>query len=362
MHNLTLTEEQAMIRDTVRKLVQDVIEPKALEHDEHETLSRAGFDALAELGMFAAAVPEEHGGAGLGLLSLVVALEEVARACGSTARLLLSQGGQCCAALAGTEAGAGLFESLATGAVLGAFVGPEHCIVATAADDGFVLEGTAEYVTAAAAADVLVVCAWVDDTPVLLRSAPDAVQVEPLHALGYRAAAPGRIIFGNARIAADAVLARGDEAAAAFERARRGGQIGGAAIACGSALASVEFGRRHTEERIAFGKPLARQQAVGHKLIDSRRRAEAARHLTWHAARLADLGEDATEAGSFARLSAVEAALIAADESIQVHGGYGFTVEYHVERHYRDAKTLEVLEGGAMQLRDTLAARMAAQP
>src|SRR5690606_19623568 len=108
-------------------------------------------------------------------------------------------------------------------------------------------------------------------------------------------------------------------------------------------------------ERVAFGKPLLQQQAVAHKLVEAARRTEAARHLTWHAARLADAGEDAAEAASRARLTAIDALLFAADEGIQVHGGYGFTVEYHVERHYRDAKTLEVLEGGTLRLRDALA-------
>ena len=115
------------------------------------------------------------------------------------------------------------------------------------------------------------------------------------------------------------------------------------------------MGRRHATERIAFGKPLIQQQAVAHKLAESRRHAEAARQLVYHAARLADAGDDAREIAVMAKLAACEAAVYAADEGIQILGGYGFTVEYHVERHYRDAKTLEVLELGRSELLDTLA-------
>lgn len=361
MHNLTLTEEQAMIQDTVRKFVQDVAEPQALDHDEHSKFVRPGFDALAELGLFGAAMPEDQGGAGLGLLSLVVALEEIGKACGSTGRVFLTQAGLCLGALEGLESGAEELGALAMGETIGAFVGPEHGVTAEADGDGVALTGAVDYVTAATEAGVLLVCARQGGDALLVKVDPADATIEAVHALGYRAAAPGRITFDGTKVAGDAVLARGADAEAAFARAALAARIGGAALAVGSALASVEHGRRHAEERIAFGKPLARQQAVGHKLIESRRRAEAARHLAWHAARLADLGEDAEEVAEMARLTAVDAAVHAADESIQIHGGFGFTVEYHVERHYRDAKTLEVLDGGALELRDALVARMAAR-
>ena len=105
-----------------------------------------------------------------------------------------------------------------------------------------------------------------------------------------------------------------------------------------------------------IGKLLA-QEAVVRKLVECRRQSEAARHLTWHAARLADLGQDGVDAALQARLLAVDAMVTAADEAIQIHGGYGYTVEYHVERHYRDGKTLEVLDGGASDLLNRLGAR-----
>jgi butyryl-CoA dehydrogenase len=353
MHNLTLDDELSMIQDTVRKLVQDVVDPAALEHDEHRRFFRSSFDALAETGLFGAAVGEDDGGAGLGLLSLVVACEELGRACGSSGRLFATQAGTVPRALAGVAAAADLMEAVLTGEKLVAFVGAEHGVCATVDGASASLTGVARYVTGAGEAGVLLVAASAEGGQVLCAVDPSAASIElQEQGLGYRGAAPARVVLDGA---AGQVLASGDEAAAALARATLAADIAAAALAAGSALASVELGRRHTAERIAFGKPLARQQAVGHKLVEGLRRAEAARQLAYQAARVADAGGDAAQLAAIARLTAVDAAIHAADESIQVHGGFGYTVEYHVERHYRDAKTLEVLDGGACAIRDGLA-------
>ncbi len=362
MHNFQLSEEQTMVLETVRKYVQDVAGPQALEHDEHRKFVGEAFADLAETGMLGAAIGEDAGGAGLGMLSLVVAVEELAKGCTSSARLFLNSGGQCAMALEGIDAAADLLGGVLMGESTMGFVGPEWGV--TFAEDGgsLIVDGVAEPVTAATEAQQFLVCARSESGDAALVLVPAAsATVEPSASLGFRATAPGKVVCAAVTVAGDAVLARGADAEAAFRRAALASQIGGAALAVGSALASIEHSRRHTSERIAFGKPLARQQAVGHKLVESRRRALAARHLAWHAARLVDLGEDAQETAWFARLSALDAAVHAADEAIQVHGGYGYTVEYHVERHYRDAKTLEVLDGGSLAPRDALDACLAAQ-
>lgn len=361
MHNFELSDEQTMIQETVRKLVTDVIEPQALENDEHGRFVRTAFDGLAELGLLGIAIEEGSGGAGLGMLSFVVALEEIARGCGSTARLLLSQCGLCGLALQGLPAATDALGELASGAAIGAFVGPEFGIGATADGDGYVLEGQAGCVTAATEAKLLVVAARLAGAPALFVVPAASAAIAPVAALGYRASAPGSVGFARVRVTAASLVATGADAVAALARASNAALIGGAAIAVGSAFASVEHARRHTEERIAFGKPLARQQAVGHKLVEALRRAQGARHLCWHAARLVDLGQDAVDVARNAKLSALDAAVLAADEGIQVHGGYGYVVEYHVERHYRDSKALEVLDGGCLVLRDALAASLAAR-
>ena len=344
MHNLQLTEDQDLIVDTVRKFVADVVAPKAQEHDEHRTFARAEFDGLAELGVFGLCVAEANGGAGMGFVPLVAALELVGAHSGSLAGLWIAQ---VQAALA-LEAAGGSLDDLVAGSKVATFVGPEHGVkLANGA-----VTGAAELVPAAAAADLLVVAARDGDKPAL--AIVTGLAAQQLRSLGLASAAPGRVTFGGGKVE---VVATGDTAKQAIARAQLAAWLGVAATAVGGANASVQAAKKHAGERIAFGKPLLVQEAVQRKLVESQRLADAARQLTWHAARLADLGEDATDAALQARLSAVEAVVHASDEAIQIHGGFGYTVEYHVERHYRDGKTFEVLDGGAEALRQRLAAR-----
>lgn len=346
--NFQLSEEQTMILDTVRKFAQDNVEPKALDNDEHCVFVRQNFDGLAELGMLGIPLSEDSGGAEMGWLSLVVALEELARNCGSTARLLLSQTALCGLALEGHEAA----EQVAGGEKLAAFVGSDSAIRATADGDGFVLDGVAELVTAAVEADLLVVAAKTSEGESLLCCLPaEAASREAVTALGFRATAPGRIRFESVPVAADGLVARGPDADAMLQRVHVAACIGAGAISVGMAQASAAVAAAYSKERIAFGKPLARQQAVALKISDCISATTAARHLVYHAARLVDSDRDASSAAAMAKLAGVNAAIQAGDEGIQILGGYGFVVEYHVERHYRDAMTLANLEGGTELLR-----------
>lgn len=346
MHNLQLTEDQDLIVDTVRKFVADALHPKVMELDEHRTFAREQFAGLGELGLFGLCVAEDHGGAGLGFLPYVAALESIGSASASIARLWIAQL-QC--ALALEAAGAGQLDAIAGGARLGAFVGPEHAL---AFGDGKVA-GTAELAPGGGAADLFVVAATAAGQPALLAVEAAAVERTALRSLGLASAAPARLRFAGAPAA---VLATGAAAAAAIARAELAAWLGVAATAVGGGSAAVQAAKQHAGERIAFGKPLLAQEAVVRKLVESQRGLEGARQLAWHAARLADLGSNATEAALQARIAAIDAMVAAADEAIQIMGGYGYTVEYHAERHYRDAKTLEVLDGGNERLRDRLAA------
>ncbi|MEC9048759.1 MAG: acyl-CoA dehydrogenase family protein [Planctomycetota bacterium] len=341
MHNLQLTEDQEMVVDTVRKLVSDDVAPKVQELDEHRTFVREWFDGLAELGVYALSLAEDSGGAGMGLVPYVAALEAVGEHSGSLARLWI---GQAQAALAMEQAGADLDE-VAAGAKLAVFVGPEHGFELK---DGK-LHGAAELVPAAMEADVLFVAARDGDAPALVQVDAAACQREALHSLGLNSAACGRVTCDGV---AGASL---DNAAAAIARAELAGFLGVAAASVGGALGAIQAAKKHAGERIAFGKPLLAQDAVQRKLVESRRAAYAAQQLTWHAARLMDLGQGAADAAIDARVAAVDALMLASDEAIQIHGGFGYTVEYHVERHYRDGATFGVLDGGSGKLRDRLA-------
>jgi alkylation response protein AidB-like acyl-CoA dehydrogenase len=345
MHNLQLTEDQTMIVDTVRKFVADGVAPHAQELDEHRTFVADQFAGLAELGVFGLCIGEASGGVGMGLLPFVAALEAIGAHSSSLARLWIGQV-QC--ALLLETAGADVSDLLA-GATLATFVGPEHGIVL----DGGRLRGAARLVSAGGVAGMFVVAATQAGAPVLVVVPGSDTKRSELRALGLASAACASVDFTGV---AASPLASGAAATTAMARAQLAGWIGVAATAVGGGQGAVLAAKKHAGERIAFGKPLLVQEAVQRKLVETRRAVDAARHLTWHAARLADLGTDAAEAALAARVAAVDAMVAAADEAIQIHGGFGYTVEYHVERHYRDGKMLEVLDGGAEQQRQRLAA------
>ncbi len=345
MHNLSLSEDQEMIVGTVRKFVADEVAAKAQELDEHRTFARDAFAGLAELGVFGLTIAEARGGAGMGLLPFVAALESVGGHASSLARLWIGQV-QSAAALEGV--GDVDLDAVLGGGELAVFAGPEHGLIVA---NGRV-RGRARVLPAGAEAQRFVVAATQDGEPVLAVVAADAVVASPLRALGLASAGCVAATFDGAA----AIVATGSAATAALERAQLVAWIGVAATAVGGGLGAIAAARRHAGERIAFGKPLLVQEAVQRKLVETRRAVDAARQLTWHAARLADLGLPAAEVAIGARLAAVDAMIAAADEAIQIHGGFGYTVEYHVERHYRDGMTLDVLDGGAEQLRLRLAA------
>lgn len=345
MHNLQLTEDQDMIVDTVRKFVADAVAPAVLELDEHRRFAKGLFDGLAELGVFGVPVAEANGGAGMGLVPFVAALEAVGAHSGSLARLWI---GQAMAAAALEASGhAALGEVL--GGALTTFV---------AAADGLALaggrlQGSAPLCIGGGEAAHFVAIADDGGKSVLVLVDGAKVQRQPLRALGLHSAAPARVTFAGADAT---VLASGEAAVAAGRRAELVAWLGTAAAAVGGGLGACEQASKHAGERIAFGKPLLAQEAVQLKLVEARRQIAGARQLAFHAARLADLGQDAVEAALQARIAAVDAMVLAADEAIQIQGGFGYTVEYHVERHYRDGKTLEVLDGGNAALKNRLAA------
>ena len=240
IHNLQLSEEQNMILDTIRKFVQDTVAPKAIDLDEQHQFARGSVDGLAELGMLGLPISEANDGAELGMLSFVVALEELSKACGASARLLLVHTGLCGRAVDGIEGERAkqLAGKIATGEVLASFVGSEFKIQASPTDgavDGFTLTGSAAMVTAATEADVLLVAATDSDSdsdsdsgsgPLLFAVDADAVHVEAIPALGFRASAPGCITFDATAVSKDQILASGDAARAAIDRADLSAWIG----------------------------------------------------------------------------------------------------------------------------------------
>ncbi|GDY01488.1 isovaleryl-CoA dehydrogenase [Planctomycetota bacterium] len=346
MHNLELTDDQAAILETIKKLVQGVVAPNVLALDEHRQFAQEGLQGLAELGLFGMSVPEVSFGAGMGLVPLVAGCEEIGGQSGSLARLLTAQV-QCGIALA--RAGSGPLEDVLTGGKRAVYLGPEFGIVAV----GSSLSGFCELVPGAGEADLFVIAARGDGAGLYVVDAGKTTRTV-CQSLGLASTAPARVVLSGAQ---GALMASGVDAMVAIESADVAGWIAGAATCVGMGRASLQLARKHSSERFAFGKPLLAQQAVARKLVESQRGLDAARHLAYHAARIHDAQGDAVPVAMAARIAATEAAVHAADEAIQIHGGYGYTVEYHVERHYRDAKTIEVLDGGNELLKDRLAAQ-----
>lgn len=345
MHNLQLTEDQDLIVDTAKKFVADNVAPEVLDLDEHRKFARGQFDGLAELGLFGVCASEDVGGAGMGLLPFAAAVEAIGEQSSSLARLFV---GQVQSARVLEAAGHEDLEEVMMGGKLAVFCGLEYGLTSS----GDAITGTAELVPGGGEADVFY-CATVDgETPRILRVEAGSTARKALTSLGLASSAPARVKFDGA---AATVLSEGDAAQQAIDAASQLGWIGVAANAVGGGSACIAASKSHAAERIAFGKPLARQHAVMRKIVESRQGVDAARQLTMHAARLADAGLDATQSALQARVLGIDAMVRAADEAIQIHGGYGYTVEYHVERHYRDGKTLEVLDGGSEKLRDRLA-------
>ena len=352
--DLSLSETHEQVRDTLRALVRDRLTPGAAERDRAGELARTVLSELGDLGMMGVLIPEESCGAGLDMLALALAVEEVARGDASLACALAAHNALACAqvlASAGAHQRAAWLPELATGARLGAWAALDGA--ARPAGAGWVVDGTARWVVGGTGADLLIVVAPSAEGALGVFAVSGAAMARaPIARMGLCAA-------GHATLSLDGSAAERLEgpgpAPQPGDRVRAGFDIAVAAVGLGVGQAALDAAARHAQERKQFGRPIARFQAIQHKLADMSTALEGARLLTHQAAALHDAGLRAARQAAGARLMAGRAALLAADEAIQIHGGYGYTREYPVERHWRDAKTLTLLDGTPADERDTIA-------
>jgi alkylation response protein AidB-like acyl-CoA dehydrogenase len=344
-----LTPEQLEIRALARRFADERIAPRAAEWDRDHTFPRALFAELGELGLMGVCVPEEHGGAGADFLSYALVFEELSRADAGVGVTVAVHTSACALPLL-AHGGEQYVPPLAAGEELGAFAltepgsGSDAGALRTRAVDGR-LSGTKQWITNGSHASTFIVFAREDAgiSAFVVRAGADGFAVTReeeklgLHSSstadialqdtpGERLGAPG----GGMRIA----LATLD-----------GGRIGIAAQAVGIAQAALELATGYARQRTAFGGPIARFQAIQHKLADMQTEIEAARALTWRAARLKQAGRPHSVEGAQAKLFASAVARRQTGEAIQVLGGYGYTKEFPAERYYRDAKVTEIYEG-----------------
>jgi butyryl-CoA dehydrogenase len=363
--NFELSLEQKMIRDTARELATREILPQAAEIDRTHTFPRKIFSRLGELGLLGIMVPEKWGGAGMDALSYAIALEEIARACASTAVAMSVQSSLVAAPILkeGTDAQrARWLPDLAAGRKIGCFAlsepeaGSDAKAQRTRATrDGtrWVLNGTKNFITNAPVADLAIVLATTDPSKggrgitafIVPMESPGLTIGPPDDKLGIRGAPSAQLFLADCAVGDDARLGPEGEGFKLAMRALDGGRIGIAAQALGIARAAFEDAVRYARERKTFGQPIAEHQAIQFKLADMRTEIEAARMLLWRAAVKKDSGGAYSTDASMAKLFASEVANRAAKEAVQIFGGYGYLRDYPAERHFRDAKITEIYEG-----------------
>jgi len=354
MSDLDLTEEHEEIRALARRFADEQVAPHAAAWDREHRFPRELFAQLAELGLMGVCVPEEHGGAGADYLAYVLVLEELSRAdAGVGVTLAVHTGAGTLPILAhGTPEQIDRYvpplaagEELAAFALTEAEAGSDASALRTRARDGRIT-GAKQWITNGSHAATFIVFARVDDAGVtahLVRGdAPGFRVTREEEKLGLNSSSTADIVLEDTP---GEVLGRPGGGMRIALATLDGGRIGIAAQAVGIAQAAFELATGYAKERAAFGGPIARFQAIQHKLADMQTEIAAARALTWRAARLKAAGRPHTVEGAQAKLFASGVARRQSSEAIQVLGGYGYTKEFPAERYYRDAKVTEIYEG-----------------
>ncbi|MBS1160508.1 MAG: fadfX [Proteobacteria bacterium] len=364
---MILTQEQEMIRDAIRAFAQEQIAPFAADWDKNHTFPRQALRGLAELGVLGMVVPEEWDGAGLGYLELGLAIEEIAAADGATSTIVSVQNSLACMILLkyGSDAlRQEWLKPLARGAKLGCFcltephVGSDAGAITTTArreGDEWVLNGVKQFITTGKEGDVAIVFAVTDkaagkkgiSTFLVPTATPGYIVARLEEKLGQHASDTAQILFENCRIPAANLLGKEGEGYKIALSNLEGGRIGIAAQCIGMARAALEAAVRYAKERTSFGKPLAEHQAIAFLLADMATQLDVARQAVWHAASLRDAGRPCLKEASQAKLFASQMAEKVCSDAIQVHGGYGITMDFPVERIYRDVRVCQIYEGAS---------------
>ena len=362
---MRLTEEQGLIRDTLRAFARERLAPNAARWDREHHFPRDELTALGALGALGVVVPERWGGAGLDYVSLAVALEEIAAGDGAISTVISVQNSVVCGPINafGTDAQKErMLTPLARGDKLGCFclsephVGSDAGAITTRAErqgDSYVLNGVKQFITTGKNADVAVVFAVTDKAAgkkgisgfLVETSTPGYIVARIEEKLGQRASDTAQIVFENCKVPAANLLGREGEGYRIALANLEAGRIGIASQAVGMARAAFEAALAYARERTSFGKLLVDHQAVNFKLADMATQIEAARQLVWHAATLRDAGEPCLKEASMAKLFASEMAERVCSDAIQVHGGYGYVTDFPVERIYRDVRVCQIYEG-----------------
>jgi butyryl-CoA dehydrogenase len=363
--DFALNEEQEMFRRTVREFAEKEVAPRAAETDETGQFPWPIVERMAALGLMGLPIPEEYGGAGADTLSYATAVEEIARACGSTAITLAAHVSLACKPLlmfGSEEQKRRYLVPLAQGKWLGAFgltepgAGSDAGACKTTAHldgDEWVINGQKCFITNGSIADVVIIAAVTDKSAgtrgisnfIVPKGAPGFRPGRDEVKMGLRGSVTSELFFEDCRIPAENILGEPGQGFKQFLTTLDEGRISIGAMALGLAQAAFEASVRYSKERVQFGQPIAKFQAIQWMLADTATELDAARLLVYRAAWLKDQGREFVKEAAMAKLFASEVAERACYRAIQIHGGYGYMREYGVERLYRDQRLCAIGEG-----------------
>jgi alkylation response protein AidB-like acyl-CoA dehydrogenase len=363
--DLHLTDDQRLLRDSVREFAEREIRPHVMDWDEAQHFPMALLPKLADLGLMGIQFPEALGGSGMSAVDYCLCIEELARVDPAISLSVAAHNGLAAAHIHmfGSEAQQQEFlVPLATGQVLGAWglteptAGSDAAGTRTVArrdEDGWVIDGAKTFITHGNIAGVMVAMAVTDRSRgnrgisafVVPAGTPGMRAGHKENKLGMRASETSEVIFENCRVPADALLGEAGQGFINTLQVLDAGRIGIAALSVGLAQGAYDAARAYALQREQFGQPIASFQGIRWKLADLATKIEAARLLTLRAAALKDAGVRTTRESSMAKLYASEVAVRAAEECVQIHGGYGFVKDYPAEKYFRDVKLLTIGEG-----------------
>ena len=363
--NFELTEEQVAVRDAARDFAQNVLKPGVIERDREQKFPTEEVKQLGELGFLGIMVDTKYGGSGMDAISYVLAMEEISKIDASTSVVMSVNNSLVCYGLEkyGTEEQKQKFlVPLARGQKIGAFClsEPEAGSDATsqrttAVDmgDHYLLNGTKNWITNGGTASTYIVIAQTDvekghkgiNAIIVEKDMPGFVVGAKEDKLGIRGSDTHTLMFTDVKVPKENRLGEDGFGFKFAMKTLAGGRIGIAAQALGIASGAYDLSLAYSKERKTFGQEIYKHQAISFKLADMATQIESARLLVYKAAALKDAGENYDLASSMAKLYASEVAMKQTVEAVQIHGGYGFVKEYHVERHMRDAKITQIYEG-----------------
>lgn len=363
--NFELSEEHKMIRDAARDFAQNELLPGVIERDENQAFPHEQIKKMGELGFMGMMVSPEYGGGGMDTVSYVLAMEEFSKIDASASVVMSVNNSLVCWGLekfGNEEQKQKYLKPLATGEIIGAFclsepeAGSDATSQKTTAKDmgdHYLLNGTKNWITNGNNASVYLVIAQTDVekghrgiNALIIEKGMDGFAVGPKeNKLGIRGSDTHSLMFTDVKVPKENRIGEDGFGFKFAMKTLSGGRIGIAAQALGVASGALELALQYSKERKSFGKPICEHQAIAFKLADMATEIEAARLLCLRAAWQKDMGQDFSESSAMAKLFSAEKAMRITTEAVQIHGGYGFVKEYHVERLMRDAKITQIYEG-----------------